>query len=33
MRYAKLHRTEKKTIVVNISGHGLMDMKIFDGEK
>jgi tryptophan synthase beta chain len=33
MRYAKLHRTEKKTIVVNISGHGLMDMKIFNGEK
>ncbi len=33
IRYIKKHRSEKKTIVVNVSGHGLMDMKIFEGEE
>ena len=30
--YVKAHRNEKKTIVVNVSGHGYLDLSIF-GEK
>lgn len=27
--YVKTHRDEKKTVIVNVSGHGLLDMSIF----
>ena len=31
--YVKAHRNEKKTIVVNVSGHGYLDLSIFGGKK
>lgn len=30
MNYIKDHRNESKTVVVNVSGHGLLDMSIFN---
>jgi tryptophan synthase beta chain len=32
INYVKAHRNERKTIVVNVSGHGMLDLSIF-GEK
>ena len=32
INYAKSHKNERKTIVVNVSGHGMLDLSIF-GEK
>ncbi len=32
INYAKSHKSERKTIVVNVSGHGMLDLSIF-GEK
>lgn len=32
MNYVREHRDEKKTVVVNVSGHGLLDMSIFSRE-
>ncbi len=32
LKYVKEHKNDKKTIVVNVSGHGLLDMSIF-GDK
>ncbi|KJE49059.1 MULTISPECIES: TrpB-like pyridoxal phosphate-dependent enzyme [Acidiplasma] len=29
LNYVKAHKNEKKTIVVNVSGHGLLDLSIF----
>lgn len=29
IKYVREHREEKKTIVINVSGHGLLDMSIF----
>ncbi len=31
--YARQHKDEKKTIVVNVSGHGLLDLSIFRDDK
>ncbi|MEM0157415.1 MAG: TrpB-like pyridoxal-phosphate dependent enzyme, partial [Thermoplasmataceae archaeon] len=31
--YIRKHHEEKKTIVVNVSGHGLLDMSIFRDEQ
>jgi tryptophan synthase beta chain len=31
IRYVKKNRNEKKTLVVNVSGHGYLDLKIFEG--
>ena len=30
LRYLRSHREERKTIVLNLSGHGLMDLSIFE---
>ena len=32
INYVRKHQNEKKTIVMNVSGHGLLDMSIFDRE-
>ncbi|MCL4335202.1 MAG: TrpB-like pyridoxal phosphate-dependent enzyme [Candidatus Thermoplasmatota archaeon] len=33
LRYIKANKNEKKTVVVNVSGHGLLDLGIFEGKR